>query len=352
MKTIVLTGGGTGGHVIPHLSILPYIKKEFDNIYYIGSQNGIEKEIISRQTDIKYFEIPTVKFVRKLTPKNLLIPFKLLNSIKKTKKILKRLNPDAIFSKGGFVSVPVAIAGKSLKIPIISHESDLSFGLANKIIYKYCNKMCTTFEKTTQNKKKCIHTGAPIRQKLFNGNKENGYKLTNINKFRPTILFVGGSTGATTLNNIIYKTLPQLLKKYNVIHIVGKNKGNKNIIYKNYAQLEFVENIEDIFVISDIIVSRAGSNAIYEFLALKKPMLLIPLPKEQSRGDQIENAEYFASFNIAKVLKQENLTQTTLIKEINNLFNNKEQIISNMLNIKLKNGNEEIFKTIKKYTKR
>lgn len=351
MKTIILTGGGTGGHVIPHLSIIPKLKKEGYKIFYIGSENGIEKQIISKEKDIEYFSIPTVKFIRKLTLKNLLIPFKLINSISKTKVLLKKLKPDIIFSKGGFVSVPVVIAGKKLGVPIISHESDLTMGLANKIIYNYCDKMCTTFEKTAKEKNKCIHTGSPIRKTLFNGSKEKGSALTKLKLDKPTLLFIGGSTGARDLNNIIYKALPTLTKTYNVIHIVGKNKANKNITYKNYCQLEFILNIEDIFAISDFIISRAGSNAIYEFWALKKPMLLIPLPKTQSRGDQIENAKYFKNLEIANTIQQENLNEKTLIKEIDNLVKNKEELINNMNKHSFKDGNKEIINIIKKYTK-
>lgn len=346
MKTIVLTGGGTGGHVIPHLALIPKLKTEFDKIYYIGSENGIEKEIISKEKNIKYFSIPTVKFVRKLTPKNLLIPIKLINSISKAKKILKEIKPNIIFSKGGFVSVPVVIAAKKLKIPIISHESDLTMGLANKIIYRYCNKMCTTFEKTALNKNKCVYTGSPIRDSLFLGKT-----LYLFNNKKPTILFTGGSTGALALNKIIYSSLPDILKKYNVIHIVGKGKTNHNINYENYLQYEFVDNIQDIFKCCDIVVSRAGSNAIYELLALKKPMILIPLPKQQSRGDQIENAKYFKDQKFASVVFQEDISKNTLLTEIDNLYKNKDIYIENMEKVKFKNGNEEILKIIKKYTK-
>jgi len=351
MKTIILTGGGTGGHVIPHLSIIPELEKAGYKIFYIGSENGIEKQIISKEKNIEYFSIPTIKFIRKLTLKNLLIPFKLCASISKTKALLKKLKPDIIFSKGGFVSVPVVVAGKKLNIPIISHESDLTMGLANKIIYNYCDKMCTTFEKTTKNKKKCVYTGSPIRKSLFCGSKEKGHLLTGLTQDRPTILFIGGSTGASTLNNIIYKALPILTKTYNIIHIVGQNKGNNDIVFQNYCQIEFIHNIEDIFAISDFIVSRAGSNAIYEFWALKKPMLLIPLPKNQSRGDQIENAEYFKNLKIANAIQQENLNESILIKEIEKLVKNKEKFINNMNKEKFKNGNEEIVNIIKKYTK-
>lgn len=346
MKTIILTGGGTGGHVIPHLSLLPYIKKDFNKIIYIGT-NGIEKEIISKQKDITFETITATKFKRDCILKNLLIPFKLISSINQAKKILKKYKPDVIFSKGGFVSVPVCIAGKLLKIPIISHESDLTIGLANKIIYSCCNTFCTSFEQTSKNLDKAVFTGSPIRKELFYGNKENAYQLTKISKVKPTILVMGGSTGALKLNETLYKTLPELLKKYNIIHLVGKNKGNSSIKYINYCQIEFCHNIEDLFAISDIIISRAGSNAIFEFLALKKPTILIPLPKQASRGDQIDNANYFTKKGYAKTIFQESLTPQTLIQTIKELEENKQTYIENMSKApNIINGAENIYHQI------
>ena len=350
MKTIVLTGGGTGGHVIPHLSLLPLIKKDFNNIHYIGSENGIEKEIISKHSELNYHSIPTVKLERKFTFKNFAIPFKLISAINKAKKLLKTIKPNVVFSKGGFVSVPVVIAAKKLKIPVVSHESDLSMGLANKIIYKFCNAMCTTFEKTANGKKRCVFTGSPIRTELFYGNKEKLFSTLPISRNKKTILFMGGSTGALRLNEVLYQTLPKLTETYNIIHIVGKGKGNINIKFDNYCQIEFTHNIEDFFAISDLIISRAGSNAICEFLALKKPMLLIPLPKNASRGDQIENANLFKQLGYANVLPQEELSSTRLEKEIKLLEENSSTLINNMKKAKNENGSQNIYNIIKKYT--
>lgn len=352
MKTIVLTGGGTGGHIIPHLSLLPHLKKHFNKIYYLGT-SGLEKEIISPIKDITFFEIPATKLQRDKFFKNFTLPFKLIKSVNKCKKILKQIKPDVIFSKGGFVSVPVCLAGKFLKIPIVSHESDLSLGLSNKIIYKVCTTFCTTFLPTTQNLPKAIYTGAPIRKELFCGLKEIGYNQTQLNNQKPTVMIIGGSTGALMLNKIIYQALPELTKTYNVIHIVGKNKGDKSITHPNYCQIEYCSNIQHLFAITDIVVSRAGSNAICEFLALKKPMLLIPLPLTASRGDQIENANYFKKQNLALVLNQEQLNPKILIEKINYLYKNKTMFIQNYSNPTIKlNGTENILQEILKAIKK
>lgn len=352
MKTIVLTGGGTGGHIIPHLSLIPLIKKDFKNIVYIGTKNGLEFDIMSKKQGINFKSISAVKLQRDKKLENLLLPFKLVSSICQAKKILKEIKPSIILSKGGFVSVPVCIAGKLLKIPVVSHESDLSIGLANKIIYKTCSSFCTSFEDTSKNLKKAVFTGSPIRPELFLGNKQIAYNKTKVSQNKPTILIIGGSTGALTLNNKIYEALPELLKTYNVIHIVGKNKGDKSKTFKDYCQLEYCQNIQDILAITDIVISRAGSNAIFEFLALKKPMILIPLPKNASRGDQIENALYFENKGFSKTILQENLTKEFLLKAIKEIEKNKNFYISNMSkNLENLNGAKNIYSQILKFAK-
>ena len=353
MKTIVLTGGGTGGHIIPHLSLLPLLKKHFNKIYYLGT-SGLEKEIISKQPDITFCEISAQKMQRDKFLKNLSLPFCLIKSVCSCKKLLKQIKPDVIFSKGGFVSVPVCLASKLLKIPIVSHESDLSLGLANKIIYKVCTTFCTSFYQTAQNLPKAIYTGSPIRQELFYGSKQKGYNLTGFNNpSTPTVMIIGGSTGALNLNKIIYSSLPTLTKKYNVIHIVGKNKANKTLPnYPNYCQIEYCHDIQNLFAITDLVVSRAGSNAICEFLALKKPMLLVPLPLTASRGDQIDNAKYFQKQNLALVLPQEELTEKSLINKLDYLYKNKNMFIENMTSSKIKlNGTQNILQEILKAIK-
>lgn len=336
---IVLTGGGTAGHVMPHLALLPELKKHFTSIDYLGT-NGIEKEIIDKEDSITFHTISAVKLVRSFKLSNFLLPFKLIKSIKECKNILKKIRPDVVFSKGGFVSVPVVIAAKKLKIPVVSHESDKTMGLANKVILQYSNVMCTSFRETSR-KKKCIYTGSPIRQTIFNGSP---LKITDKAEFslsKQTILFMGGSQGSKAINKVVYSALPDLTKKYNIIHLAGKNL-EKQEGYKNYLQLEYTHNIEDIFAFANFVVCRSGANTIFELLALNKPMLLIPLSKKQSRGDQIENAKVFESYGYARVLYEDQLNKNNLIKNIDELVKNKKQYIEDMKRHKIVDSNKKI----------
>ena len=350
-RIIVLTGGGTGGHVMPNISLLPNLKKHFDKIYYIGT-SGIEKELTKGKVD-KFFEIKACKIRRDKKLANLLLLVKLFRSIKESKKILKEIKPDVVFSKGGYVSVPVCIAAKMLRVPIVSHESDLSLGLANKIICRLSCTFCTTFEKTAQSIKKGVFTGSPIRNELFFGKKEKGYQMTGLSGKRKIILFTGGSTGAKAINDCVFSSIKPLTGKYDIIHLVGKGKGQK-IDNPHYCQMEFCAQIEHLFAISDIVVSRAGSNAIYELLAINKPMLLIPLPKGSSRGDQVENAKYFEQKGYARVLYQENLCTKALIENIDYMLANQTAIQNKLQQIPkeaLINGAENITKEILKAQK-
>ncbi len=350
-KTIVLTGGGTAGHIMPNIALLPEIKKHFDQIYYLGARYSMEEKIIKKYKEIKFVSIPTTKLVRKLTFKNLLVPIKLMGAVFKTKKIIKKIKPNVIFCKGGFVSVPVAIAGKMCKVPVVSHESDLSMGLANKIILKFSKALCTSFEDTSKINKKCIHTGTPIREQIFNGNKNNVLpEFKSCNPNLPFVLFFGGSQGAKNINVLVENSINELVEKYNVIHIVGKNNSNK--IKKNgYLSKEFVDNIEDYFAIADVVVCRGGANSLFELLALHKPMLIIPLSKAESRGDQIENAEYFKRHKLAEVLREENMSTKSLLAKLEHVYKNKETLIKNMQKEKASNANQKIVEIILKNTK-
>lgn len=340
MKKVVFTGGGTGGHVYPNLAIIAEIKNKAE-IYYIGS-NGMEKEIVKR-ANIPYYEIKTCKFKRNFSFSNFLIPFKLLSSIKHAKKILKQLKPDVIFSKGGYVSLPVVIAGYFLKIKVISHESDLTLGLANKICLKFSQIMCTSFEQTAKNLgKKGVFTGSPLRKELLHGNKYNALKLFKKYNGNPTVLIIGGSSGSKNINKLIFESIKKL-KNYNIIHLVGKNNINKELLnFDNYIQLEFSNNMQDLYALADIIISRAGSNVINEILALKKPNILIPLSKQASRGDQILNAEYFKELGYSYVLHEEDLSTSVLIKAISEVLKNKNLYINNMKKSKNILANEKI----------
>ena len=351
MKTIVLTGGGTAGHIMPHLALLPELKKHFNKIEYIGSFEGMEKDIIKKE-GIPYHCITTTKLVRSFTFKNFCIPFQLFKGIKEAKAHLKTIKPNIVFTKGGFVSVPVVIAAKKLHIPIVSHESDITLGLANKIIARYANIMCFSFERTVSElNKKAVFTGSPICAQIMSGNKQKIITEYGLNQEKPTLLFVGGSLGAKAINDVVFSSIKELLKSYNVIHITGKNNKNNKLSLKNYVQIEFTSHIEDLFACADCVISRAGSNVIFELLALQKPMLLIPLSKKQSRGDQILNANYFRKKGYAKVLEEENLTKKSLLQKINQTLVEKKQLVSNMDVNNVTSGNENILKQILKYSK-
>lgn len=338
MKKIVFTGGGTAGHVMPNLAIMEELNNKAQ-FYYIGS-NGIEKQIISK-TKIPFYEITSTKLKRSLSFSNFLIPFKLLKAIKQSKKILKKLKPDVVFNKGGYVGLPVVIAAKKLKIKVISHESDMTMGLANKLCKNKSYYILTSFESTAKGLKNGIFTGSPIRKQIFNGKKENAKKLFKNFQSNPTILIVGGSLGSKTINETVFKSLNKL-KDFNIIHLVGKGNINTLATNKNYVQIEFTNNIEDLYALSDIIISRAGSNVINEILALNKPNILIPLSKKASRGDQILNANYFKQKGYSKVIFEEDLSVYSLTKAINDVLNNKQKYIDNMKNSNTKLANKKI----------
>lgn len=351
---IVLTGGGTAGHVMPHIALLGELKKNFKEIHYLGSKTGVEKSIISEKKEVFYHEIDSVRFTRGLNFKNLLIPFRMIKLVSQCKKILKKIKPNIIFSKGGYVAVPVCIAAKKLKIPVVSHESDLTLGLANKVIYNNCKAMCCSFEKTASYGKKCIHTGSAIRKELISGNKSKFATENNLNKNIQTILFMGGSLGATRINELVLNSKDELLKNYNIIHLCGKGKKIESTTKQangKYVQIEFEKNPANLFACADIVVCRAGSNTIFEMLALSKPMLLLPLSKKASRGDQILNSKEFKQSGFASYILDEDLNKETLVTEIENLINNKQQIIKKMKASNFQLGNEKILSIILKNKK-
>lgn len=350
MKKIVFTGGGSAGHIIPNIAIMDELQNY--EIYYLGT-NGIEKDIISKLKNVKFVEIPYVKFVRSFKFSNILIPFKLIKNIYTCQNILKDINPDIIFSKGGYVSIPVCIAGNHLKIPTLTHESDLTIGLANKLIAKKSKYICCSFEETAKRYgKNSIYTGSPIRKNILNGNKDIVLKRHNITSSKPIVLIVGGSLGAKAINEVIWKNIKTLTKDYTIIHIVGKNNQNKNLNNeKDYYQIEFTHDIENYFSASQVVISRAGSNTIFELLTLAKPMILIPLPRTSSRGDQILNAENFEKNGFASIIKQENLTIFSLKNKIKQTLSNAHFYINTMKKATKDIGNTKILELINKCSK-
>ena len=285
MKTIVLAGGGTAGHIMPHINLKPSLDKHFDKIVYIGTTGGMEKKIINQHGGFVYHEINAPKFNRQSIFKNFLLPFKFAKSVRQAKTILKNEKPNIVFSKGGYGALPVVVAAKKLKIPVVAHESDLSLGLANKISKKYATCICTSFEKTAkQVGKKGVFTGSPTNTTT---------KQVDIKTTKPVLLITGGSLGALAINKAVWPIAESLSKKFYVIHQVGKGKTNKKICFADYHQIEFAINMQEIINRADLVVSRAGSNTIFELALAQKPMLLVPLPKGASRGDQVDNAKYF-----------------------------------------------------------
>ena len=346
MKNIVFTGGGTAGHIMPNLAIINDLQGY--NIFYIGT-NAMEKNIISQYPNIKFIEIDGVKFERRLTPKNLLIPFKLLKTISATKKILQKIKPSITFSKGGYVSIPVCLASNKLGIPVLTHESDLTIGLANKIIAKKSKHLLCSFESTAKKySKNAIFTGSPIRKNILNGNPNIIKIRHNLNTNKPIITIVGGSQGAKAINECVWNNIDKLTEKFTIIHIVGNKNLNANTSNSNsYIQIKFAKDIENYFAISDMVITRAGSNTIFELLAIHKPMLLIPLPKSSnSRGDQEDNAKYFEEYGYANTLSQNNLTINSLLDKINETLINKYGYIKKMKNAPNTIGNKKIIDLI------
>lgn len=331
-KKIVLTGGGTAGHVTPNLALLPYLKEEGYEIVYIGSEKGIERTLIEAE-GIPYYSISTGKLRRYLSKENLKDMFRVAKGIGEARKLIKKLKPDLVFSKGGFVAVPVVLGAKSNHVPVIIHESDITPGLANKLAMPSARVVCSTFPETLQYvpKGKGVHTGTPIRKELFEGEKQKGLAACGFSGEKPVLLMMGGSLGAVKLNRCLREILPEILQTFDVIHLCGKGNLEESLQQAGYMQFEYVsEGLNDLFAAADFIVSRAGSNSISEFLALKKPHLLIPLSAKASRGDQILNAASFEKQGFARVLDEDEMTAESMKKEIFALYENQAQYVAAM----------------------
>lgn len=352
---IIMTGGGTAGHVTPNLALVPKLKERGFEIKYIGSYNGIEKEII-KDANIPYFEISSGKLRRYFDMKNFSDPFKVIKGVYQATRILTKEKPDIVFSKGGFVAVPVVIAASMKKIPVISHESDLTPGLANKLSAPFCNKLCVTFRESLKYVKedKGQLTGTPIREEILNGSKIKGKEICGFKNDKEILLVIGGSLGAKSINDEVRKNIKEILKDFNVIHICGKGNMDKSMMDLNgYNQYEYVKNeLPHLLQVADYVISRAGANVIFELLALKKPTLLIPLSKKISRGDQILNANSFKREGYSIVLDEDEMIEkNNLMEKVEELISRKEELIINMQNSDAKNGVEAILNEITKSIK-
>ena len=336
MKKIIMTGGGTAGHVTPNIALMPALQEAGYDIQYIGSYNGIEKGLIEAQ-NIPYHGINSGKLRRYLDLKNFSDPFRVIHGYAQALGLMRKIKPDIVFSKGGFVSVPVVLAAKTCGVPAIIHESDITPGLANRIAIKGAKKVCCNFPETLKYlpADKAVLTGSPIRRELFNGDKEKAYKLCNFpTTVKPVLLIIGGSLGSVAVNTAVRKILPQLLEDFHIIHLCGKGNLDHQLEgMVGYAQFEYASSeLTDMLALADIAISRAGANSICELLALHKPNILIPLPAAASRGDQILNANSFAKQGFSCVLEEETLTDQLLLDSVKEVYKNRQQYIDAMSN--------------------
>ncbi|HDR4723285.1 undecaprenyldiphospho-muramoylpentapeptide beta-N-acetylglucosaminyltransferase [Bacillus cereus group sp. Sample62] len=329
-KKILFTGGGTAGHVMINMVLIPKFMEKGWGVEYIGSQNGIEKLLVQ---NVKYNSISTGKLRRYWDWENFKDPFKIIKGCIQSYKLMKRIKPDVIFSAGGFVSVPVVIGAWMNKVPVIIREPDSTLGLANKIALPFTTKLCTTFPQTGANvrNEKKVYVGPIVREEIERGNILRGRSYCKFQQDKPVLLIMGGSQGAQWINDMVRKSLEKLLLNFNIVHMCGKGKVDSSIGMEGYMQFEYIgDELPHILNMASVVVSRAGSTAISELLFLKKPMLLIPLTNSSSRGDQVLNAEYFSRQGYAEVLLQDRISTNVFIHAVNKLHTNKERYIQNM----------------------
>ncbi|MBR1583961.1 MAG: undecaprenyldiphospho-muramoylpentapeptide beta-N-acetylglucosaminyltransferase [Clostridia bacterium] len=348
MKRIVLTGGGTAGHVTPHLALLPHLLQAGYEVHYIGTEEGIEHKMMTLP-GVTYHSVKSGKLRRYHDWKNFTDPFRVIAGAFQSARLMGKLKPDVCFSKGGFVSVPVVVGAWLHGVPTLCHESDLTPGLANKICGKFAKRIATTFPECAKRLgDKAVCTGTPMRPELFAGSREKGLRLCGFAGDKPVLMMMGGSIGAQSVNQALRAALPQLLPDMDVVHLTGKGNLDESLnALPGYRQFEFLsEELPDIMACADIVLSRAGSNAICEFQALKKPMLLVPYPKGASRGDQILNAESFRQRGLCHVLLQENMTADSLTAALHALMQSKDTLIRSLTDAPAADGTEAVLKLI------
>lgn len=352
MKKIVLTGGGTAGHVTPNIALLPALKEAGFDAEYIGSYTGIEKDLITKE-GIPYHGISSGKLRRYFDWKNFSDPFRVIRGYGQARSLLKKIQPSIVFSKGGFVSVPVVLAAKSLHIPAILHESDMTPGLANKIAMKGAVKICCNFPETIKYlpEGKGVLTGSPIRQQLLHGDRQKALDFTGLRGDRHILLIIGGSLGSVFINNAVRGALDDLLQKFEIIHLCGKGNLDPSLNGKEgYVQYEYIsKELPDLFAAADLVISRAGANAICELLALHKPNILIPLSRNASRGDQILNAESFKKQGFSYVIEEEDVNEQTLSEAIHYVADHKDEYKKAMADSGQMDSISRIVSLIKEY---
>ena len=341
MKTIILTGGGTAGHVMPNLALLPRLAEAGFDVRYIGSVSGMEKELVEN-AGIPYYGISTGKLRRYLSAKNLTDPFRVQKGYHEARRLMKEIKPDIVFSKGGYVSVPVVAAASRRHIPVIIHESDMTPGLANKLSYSSATKICCNFPETLSllPPKKAVLTGSPIRAELLAGSRDRALAFTGLSGKKPVLMVTGGSLGAVAVNEAVRAALPFLLQDFDIVHLTGRGKKDDSLDgTAGYIQYEYIsDEMADLFALADIVISRAGANAICELAALSIPNLLIPLSAKASRGDQILNARSFEKQGFSVVLEEEEITTGVLVSAVKDLYEKRQTYTDAMKSAPVSDG--------------
>lgn len=350
MKTIVMTGGGTAGHITPNIALIPRLKKLGFNIDYIGLKGGMEQKLIA-EMGVPFYGISGGKLRRYMDIKNVTDAFKISAGFFESLKLIKMLRPDVVFSKGGFVSTPVVWAASSCGVPVVSHESDMTVGLANKLSMPFAKKICYTFPETGASlpPEKGVYTGLPIREELRGGSTNRGLAFCRFSSQTPVVLVIGGSQGSEFINNMVRMSLKELLGTFQVCHIAGRGNLKPELDKTaGYRQFEYITGeLPHLFAMADIIVTRGGATSLFEILALAKPNVIIPYSLKASRGDQIINAESFKKQGFSEVLQESaDVTSSVFLNTLIGVFNNKNRYIAAMQRSAVSNGLENVLKVI------
>lgn len=347
MKTIFLTGGGTAGHIAPNLALLPYFGD--CDVHYCGEAGGMEEKLLADFPRVTFHALPCVKFRRSLSPKNLKVPFVLHKGVSQAKKLLHTFSPAVVFSKGGYAALPLCLAANKTGVPLVLHESDKSMGLANRVAAKKAATICTTFPALAQKYPRGVCTGTPIRRELYEGNAQNVVRTFSFApNGKPNLLVFGGSQGALALNRAVEEILPRLCETYNVLHIAGAHEfAGGNACYR---RAEYCNAMADCYAWADYVLCRGGAGTLTEVVALRKPALVVPLPKSNtSRGDQQQNADYYAAMGCIDVLQQADMTGDVLLSRLQTLTHKRDALVAAMQRAPSPDGTARIVQILRKY---
>lgn len=352
MKRIVLTGGGTAGHVSPNQALIPHLLEEGWEIHYIGTQNGIERSLIEPMHGVTYHAVQSGKLRRYFDLRNFTDPFRVIAGAVQSFGIISKLKPNVIFSKGGFVSVPVVFGGALCGVPVVMHESDITPGLANKLCKPFARAVCTTFPECAKLLgAKGVQTGTPLRAQIFSGSRERGLKLTGFSGNKPVLMMIGGSLGAQSVNAVLREALAAITPRFDVLHVCGKGNFAAELEgMEGYRQFEYLDaDLPDAFACADIVLSRAGSNSLSELMALRKPALLIPY--HSGRGDQLLNANSLKARGLAHVMVQSELTAQSLPPALDALWEDRALLTQRLSALPDADGTKLVLDQIHKYAR-